>query len=78
MNEGIIKDCHTLDIDPEQLATYQVKDVISMYRKKTREVHPDKFANTTDAEKKTKTAEFQELNNAYERVLKYVLESKKN
>ena len=29
-------------------------------------------------QKKTKTAEFQYLNNAYERILKYILESKKN
>ena len=78
VNDGLIKDCHTLEIDPEQLLTYQIRDVIVKYRKKAREVHPDKFSNATEGEKKAKTADFQELNNAYERVLKFLLESKKN
>ena len=51
--------------------------MITKYRKKTREFHPDKFANASETEKKDKTAKFQELNNAYKRIMNYVLENNK-
>ena len=51
--------------------------MITKYRKKTREFHPDKFENASETEKKDKTAKFQELNNAYKRIMNYVLENNK-
>ena len=70
--------CVILELDPDQFAEYQLRDVISKYRKKARQVHPDKFVDATEEQKKIKTAEFQALNNAYERILKYILETQKN
>ena len=78
MNQELIKDCETLDVDIELIDTYQIRDIISKYRNKARQCHPDKFANATEDEKKSRTAEFQELNNAYERILKYILENDGN
>ena len=74
-DEGIIKDCVILGIDVNTLNTCKLRDVILKYRKKAREVHPDKAGEVTDEVRKAKTAEFQELNNAYERILKYVHEA---
>ena len=74
MNQQLLKDCSTLGIEPEDIETYQIRDVILKYRKKAREVHPDMFANASEDEKRVKTEQFQELNNAYERTLKHILE----
>ena len=78
MNQELVKDCSILELDPACIEKYQIRDIIKQYRKKAREVHPDKFANATEEEKKIKTKEFQALNNAYERVLKQVLENNKD
>ena len=75
MKQELVNDCKTLELDIELISTYQIRDIISKYRSKARQCHPDKFANATEDEKKTKTADFQKLNNAYERILKYILEN---
>ena len=78
MNQELVKDCETLGMMIDQLDDYQVRDVISCYRKKIRQTHPDKCANASEEEKKIKTAECQKLNKAYERVLKYIIEKSKD
>ena len=78
VNQELLKDGSTLGIDPGDIETYQIRDVILKYRKKAREVHPDMFANANEEERRSKTEQFQELNNAYERTLKYILETHGN
>ena len=65
--------CATFGIDPALLGSISIKQVISIYRKKAREVHPDKFANATEEEKRKKTEECQELNYGYETILKHIV-----
>ena len=75
MTKDLEEDCATLGIDIAEFANYQLRDVISKYRKKAREVHPDMFANASEEEKRIKTEQCQALNSAYERVLKCIMES---
>ena len=72
------QDFETLGLKADLIDTYVLKDAINSYRKKVRLAHPDKFPNASEEDKKLKTAEIQELNNAYERVLQYILENSKN
>ena len=75
MNQDLKIACETLGIDITHLDSFQIKDVISIYRNKTRKVHPDKFNQATEEEKRRKTEEFQKLNNGYETILKYIVEN---
>ena len=62
MNQELLNDCSILGLNIELITTCQIRDVISLYRKKARQCHPDMFSNASEEEKKAKTGEFQELN----------------
>jgi curved DNA-binding protein CbpA len=69
MDTSILKkDLLILELEEKELDEVTIKDVIKAYRKKALRVHPDKAG-------KESTAAFQELNNSYERVLKYLVEN---
>ena len=70
--------CATFGIDPILIDSISIKEFISIYRKKARKVHPDKFVNATEEEKKKKTEECQELNYSYETILKYIVANSTN
>ena len=70
--------CATFGIDPILIDSISIKEFISIYRKKARKVHPDKFVNATKEEKRKKTEECQELNYSYETILKYIVANSTN
>ena len=68
------KDLSTLGIGIEKLETVTAKDARIAYHKTAREVHPDKADPENLEQVKEYTAAFQEAGNAYQRILKHVIE----
>ena len=65
----------TLRLEDRDLNDLTIREVIVSYRKIAKEVHPDRNEPEKKAEK---TAEFQVLNNAYEKVLKHLVDTMKD
>ena len=79
MSGELKRDCEILGIDSENIDAITIREVIKAYRKEALKVHPDKIdQESTDEERAKATAAFQELNNSYGRVLKLVLQKKKD
>ena len=68
------KDLSTLGIGTLKLETVTAQDARVAYHKTAREVHPDK-ADANNLEQVAEyTAAFQEAGNAYQRILKHVID----
>ena len=73
-NNILKKDLSTLGIGIEKLETVTAKDARIAYHKTAREVHPDKADPENLEQVKEYTAAFQEAGNAYQRILKHVID----
>ena len=65
-NNNLKEDLVILGLEERLLEDARIGEVIKAYRRKARIVHPDKAG-------KESTAAFQKLNNAYERLLAYLV-----
>ena len=77
METQLREDLVTLGLDDSTLNTVSMKEVIHAWRKKSKVVHPDK-AGKEKEEQERATAEFQALSNAYQRLLKFLVDKQKN
>ena len=66
--EEIKRDLKTLNIEEESLLTITISEVNGAWRKAARKLHPDKAGDES-------TSEFQDLSNAYQRVIKFLLDN---
>ena len=76
MNYQTIKmDCDIVGIPFENIDSITIRDLIQAYRRKAVKTHPDKVG---DAHKEEATEAFKVLNNAYEKLLKFLVEKAKS
>ena len=74
-SDELKKDLSTLRIDYDKLEILTVQEVRAAYHKVALDIHPDK-ADPKNKEQVAKfTADFQELGNCYQRVLKHIIEN---
>ena len=66
----------TLGLDDSTLEMVSMRAVINAWRKKSKVVHPDK-AGKEKEEQERATSEFQALSNAYQRLLKFLVDETK-
>ena len=75
MYADIKYDILIIGITEESLDNLSIKQVVSAYRKQALKVHPDKMPqNATEEDIKEATDSFKKLNEAYQRLLKYLIE----
>ena len=74
-SDEVRKDLDNLRIEAENENNLTVELVKAAYRKTAMIVHPDKADPKNQVQVQEYTAAFQELGNAYERVLKYMIDN---
>ena len=73
-NDELKKDLATLKIDADKLESLSVQQARSAYHKIALVVHPDKADLKNPEQIAEYTAAFKELGNAYQRVIKFIIE----
>ena len=71
MNDQIKADMETLGLSCMDIKRINIRDVITAFRKKAQVLHPDRAGPES-------TSSFQELSNAYQRILKILVEYEKD
>ena len=79
MYEDMKKDMEILGMTEVKVDGISIKDVIKAYWKQALKVHPDKMSNDATEEEIVKATEnFKQLNESYQRFMKFVIEKHQN
>ena len=71
MNDQFKLDLEYLDLNDMEIGSITIRDVIVAFRKKAHELHPDKAGPAS-------TAAFQDLSNAYQRILTFLVDKERS
>ena len=75
--EQVKRDLATLGLSEDVFDTITVKEARMGYHKRAKEFHPDKADRNNEEEVAKNTEAFKEVGNAYERILRYIIENLK-